>query len=185
MRLKQSETGSLEYRGASRGLPRVLVDVRRVGGFLVLASIAAVLVGTLYPYRFHFALDHISRIDWAIVHTDRPLVTRDFVVNILLLVPLGVGWALLRSARPPHVIVLEAIAVGFVVSASIETLQIFTHVRYPQVADVWRNVLGCGAGAVLSTVALRKLAASRILRVTGCRAPRRTCRRTPSSSSCR
>jgi glycopeptide antibiotics resistance protein len=154
----------------------VHVDVRRLGGYLVLASVAAVLVGTLYPYRFHFSLDHVSRIDWAIVHTDRPLVTRDFIVNILLLVPLGVGWALLRSARPPHVIALEAIAVGFVLSASIETLQIFTHVRYPQVADVWRNVLGCSAAAVFSTVALR---------VTGCRAPRRTCPRTPSSSSCR
>lgn len=153
------------------------VDVRRLGGVLVLASLAAVLAGTLYPYRFHFALDHVSRIDWAIVHTDRPFVTRDFIVNILLLGPLGIGWVLFRSARPLHVLVLEALAVGFVVSASIETLQIFTHVRYPQVADVWRNVLGCGAGALLATIALRQL--------TGCRAPRRTCPTTPSSSSCR
>jgi glycopeptide antibiotics resistance protein len=119
---------------------------RRLGQFLVGFTILTALVVTLYPFRFSAEVASLSRVDWRVyypLHNDR-----DLVLNLLMLVPLGVGLGLLRAGISIRRLALEAAAIGFGLSLAIETLQIFERARFPQLADVWRNGLGCVVGAV-------------------------------------
>jgi VanZ family protein len=73
--------------------------------------------------------------------------------------PLGVGLALVRFGRAGWArIVLEASALGFGFATLVETLQIFEPARCPQLADVWRNGVGCVIGAVVAACVLRAVA---------------------------
>jgi glycopeptide antibiotics resistance protein len=45
-------------------------------------------------------------------------------------------------------VTVSALAVAFVVSVAVELLQVLTPDRTTQVADVWRNTLGCGLAAL-------------------------------------
>ena len=76
-----------------------------------------------------------------------------------MLVPLGAGWALWRLGRTTARIAVEAAAIG-VSTALIETLQIFERARFPQLADVWRNGVGCIFGAVTVAIAAPWLVAA-------------------------
>ena len=69
----------------------------------------------------------------------------DVVGNILLFVPLGVTTALMVRRRP----VLSAALLAFVLSISAETLQLYSHSRYPSATDLVCNVAGALAGAGL------------------------------------
>lgn len=130
---------------------------RRVGLALLLATLAAVLVATLYPFRFRLETASLSRVDWRLYypgHSDR-----DLVQNLLMLAPLGAALALLRCGRAGLLrLALEACALGAGTAVLVETLQIFQSVRFPQAADVWRNCAGCIAGAVIAGLALRAIA---------------------------
>jgi glycopeptide antibiotics resistance protein len=83
---------------------------------------------------------------------------RDFILNILLFIPLGVlvhrRQAIDRRQFSP---ILIAVIVGAVVSILIELLQIFS-VRRPSAADVVANTLGTIAGAILSALWPRRFA---------------------------
>lgn len=119
---------------------------RRLGQVLVGFTILTALLVTLYPFRFSAEVASLSRVDWRVYyprHNDR-----DLVLNLLMLVPLGVGVGLLRVGSSLRRLALEAAVIGFGLSLCIETLQIFERVRFPQVADIWRNGLGCVVGAV-------------------------------------
>jgi glycopeptide antibiotics resistance protein len=129
---------------------------RRIGlGLLGFTLVTALLV-TLSPFRFHLETASLSRIDWRLYsprHNDR-----DLVLNLLMLVPLGAGLALVRFGRATlSRLSLEACALGVGIAVFIETLQIFQRARFPQAADVWRNGVGCLVGAVLVALVLRTL----------------------------
>ncbi len=121
---------------------------RQAGLYLVAATWMTALAVTLYPFRFELDVAAVSRIDWRVYyprHNDR-----DLVLNLLMLMPLGAGWALWRSGRATITrIALEAAAIGVGTALLIESLQIFERVRFPQLADVWRNGVGCIFGAVV------------------------------------
>jgi hypothetical protein len=142
------------------GSPGALVGTQRIGIGLVVFTLATMLVATLWP--FCFALDTASwaRIDWRMSypgHNDR-----DLVQNLVMLVPLGAGAELARVGRAKlSKIVFEACALGFGASLVVETLQIFEHARFPQVADVWRNGVGCVVGALASHGVRRVLEGAR------------------------
>jgi VanZ family protein len=124
------------------------MTVRRIGQWLALLTWVTALALTLYPYRFDLDVASLSRIDWRLTyarHNDR-----DLVINLLMLIPLGAGWAMARLGRASTVrIAVEAGAIGVGTALLIETLQIFERVRYPQIADVWRNGVGCLVGAAV------------------------------------
>jgi hypothetical protein len=125
---------------------------RRVGLAIFLAALAGALVVTLWPFRFSLATASFSRIDWRFYYRNRRghvIVDRDLLLNLVMLSPLGTGWALRRASRGVGRIALEAAGLGLGISAAIEALQIFTPTRCPQLADVWRNGAGCLAAAVL------------------------------------
>ena len=115
---------------------------RRVGLALCLSCLAVALVVTLWPFRFSLATASFARIDWRLYYRSRTghvIVDRDLLQNLVMLSPLGAGWALLRGPRGVGRIALEATTLGVGLAATIETLQIFAPTRFPQLADVWRN----------------------------------------------
>jgi glycopeptide antibiotics resistance protein len=129
---------------------------RRVGLGLAAFTLATTLVVTLYPFRFELGTARWQRIDWRLYypgHNDR-----DLVLNLIMLVPLGVGLVLARFGRAKRSrIVLEAWALGLGTALFVETLQIFARTRFPQVADVWRNGVGCAVGAIVTGLVLTML----------------------------
>lgn len=129
---------------------------RRIGLGLILFTLAGTLLVTLYPFRFQLGTASLSRIDWRLYypgHSDR-----DLVQNLLMLAPLGAGLALVRLGRASlSRIALEAFALGVGTAVLVETLQIFQRSRFPQAADVWRNGVGCVAGALAAALVLRAI----------------------------
>jgi hypothetical protein len=117
---------------------------------LTVASLVLVLVTTLFPYdprptpwaeafeaRFFFGL------------MTNPV---DFLLNLLLFVPLGMGagaWFNCsdRGGRLPRVLLVLA---AFVLSAGVECVQVILPSRYPASADILANTLGFLAGMLWS-----------------------------------
>lgn len=126
--------------------------MRRTGLWLAAVWLAAAFAFTLYPFHFSLAIASMERIDWRLWYHGH--ADRDLVVNLLMLLPLGAGLAMGRRASLAR-IVLEAALVGFGTGLVIETIQIFEPARFPQLADVVRNGIGCIAGALAVRVLLK------------------------------
>jgi VanZ family protein len=127
---------------------------------LWLASAAFIVYGTTLPFNFspdrRVALEHLARVTW------HPLISPDtgdrvsipdFVGNVLLFTPFGCFgiWALGRPRSAIAKIIL-LVMLGAVLSAAVETMQLFTFDRTSSVADVFANTLGGLAGAVAGVV---------------------------------
>lgn len=134
--------------------------LRRFGAATAVANLMAAPVFTLWP--FHFRLDAASiarkwaRVEWVLVYHDRRghlTVDRDLLLNLAMLLPLGLGLALARAARPRRVLI-EALLLGALVALGLEAAQLLTPSRVTQLADLWRNTLSCALGAALG-LALR------------------------------
>jgi glycopeptide antibiotics resistance protein len=136
---------------------------RRWGHTLLWCSLAAALLATLYPFRFHFDARMFARIDWTFLYR-RPdgsiRIDRDLLQNLVLMAPMGAGLALLRAPLPIWRIGLEAAVLGFGTSTFVEFMQIFEYTRYPQLADVWRNGTGCVFAALAVAIVVRLVRSS-------------------------
>lgn len=130
------------------------------------------VLGTQFPFEYRlssFALQrHWQRVDWSWfphIHGGfHGIDLEDLVVNLVMLVPLGAGWALWRRARPGRVLV-ESIVVGSLVGTFYEGAQLLTRDRHTTLADVWRNTLSCvlGCAVVLALGALLDRRRGRLL----------------------
>ena len=113
----------------------------RLSLVLLLYFLGVIGVITLAPFRFSMPKDvHVlASGDWF-----------DIVANILLFVPLGFLFPLTRPGddEPSATRVL---LLGFLLSAAIETTQLFERERFSSVIDVITN----GMGAALGTLVLR------------------------------
>jgi hypothetical protein len=138
--------------------------LRRWGLALALAMIVVLVLGTQYPFDYQlteFAIRRRwNRIDWSWfprTHRGHIRIDHDLALNLVMLIPLGVGFALWRRAREWRLVV-EALGVGFVTSTVLELGQLLTRYRYTTFADVWRNTLSCGLGCLLAIAVMRQLA---------------------------
>jgi len=124
---------------------------RRLGLVLVIVTIVLGALGTQAPFEYRtsaFALQrHWDRVDWSWWPRTRRghVEIDDLVMNLVMLVPLGVGWALWRTHARLRVLV-ESVLVGGAVSVVYEAAQLLTRNRYTQLADIWRNAAGCAVG---------------------------------------
>ncbi|HUS29153.1 MAG TPA: VanZ family protein [Kofleriaceae bacterium] len=144
-------------------MPDASARSRRLGLGLAIMTIGIAVVVT--QWRFHFDATrfgmHVrwNRIDWhwfPRTPMGHVRLDKDFALNLLMLVPLGIGFALWRRASGLR-IVIEALLLGFATSALLELAQLANAYRYTTFADVWRNTLGCVVGAIV-IVALRRSA---------------------------
>ncbi len=110
-------------------------------------------------WRFNYQLTRfgvarrIARIDWSWfprTNTGAIRFDRDFALNLLMLLPLGVGFGLWRHAGMLRR-AAESLVIGVGVSVLLELAQLLTRYRYTSFADVWRNGLGCMVGCLIAT----------------------------------
>ena len=117
----------------------------------LLLIVAIVAYGSLYPWDFEFtsAAGNPVRIllhgwpgEW-----DR-YVLRDIILNVVIYVPLGLAAVLaFRRRRSRTLAATAAIAFGFLLSVSMELLQVYVPGRDSSLLDVLTNTLGTAAGA--------------------------------------
>ncbi len=138
------------------------LDLRRFGAALAIANLLAAFVVTLWPLRFRLDAASIagkwSRVEWVLVYHDRRgdlTLDRDLFLNLAMLLGLGLGLALARSSRRWRIL-LEALCLGALTALCLEAAQLLTPHRVTQLADLWRNTLGCVLGAALGLAFRRR-----------------------------
>ncbi len=115
---------------------------------LVILSVSAVLIATLYPFNFSFP-DTFS-LQYIIASFDNSSSFVDFVNNILLFIPLGFSFTAVLQ-RKSIKFFLKLLIVAFIstgLSLLVETLQIFLSSRTPTPADIINNTIGGIIGIV-------------------------------------
>ena len=137
--------------------------------------VALILYGSLYPWQFQ-ARHYGHNPFWILLHTwpsgFNRYVVWDVAVNITLYVPLGIFGFLAVSARASRVVrILAPLALGLVLSASIEMLQLFDDSRQCSLADVASNVAGAAVG--IAAGALYRVKFQRLLAPRGRASPLR------------
>ena len=122
---------------------------------ILLIVIAILVYGSLYPWDFH-STQLAASPPWVLIHAwprviDRFLI-RDAAVNVLIYIPLGVfAFLALRQNLGGAVAVILAIAIGLILSSSVEMIQLFDDARDCSAFDVVCNVTGTGIGVALGS----------------------------------
>jgi VanZ family protein len=117
----------------------------------LLLIVAIIAYGSLYPWNFEFtsAAGNPVRIllhGWPGEWTR--YVLRDIILNVVIYMPLGLVAVLaFRTRRSRSLAASAAIAFGFLLSVSMELLQVYVPGRDPSLLDVLTNTLGTAAGA--------------------------------------
>jgi VanZ family protein len=116
--------------------------------FLVVTAIMIIVIlyGSLYPFDFRVPPNGIGPLKTFIGTWDKPPGRGDFVSNILLYLPLGVfGSKMLRG----HWLVgfVAIVAIGAILSTSVELTQYYDEGRDTAVSDAYANTLGTALGA--------------------------------------
>lgn len=126
-------------------LPRLMF------GFLWLLWLGVILRIVL-PWNDLRDHTHWGKVAW-IPFISPPVKLSDIVGNVLLYVPLGyLGSRLMaRSAAP----VIMGLALAL--SLGTETLQLYSHRRFPSATDVTCNLSGCMAGIYFARPRLRRV----------------------------
>ena len=137
-------------------------SIRTSGAALAFGTVLIAFVATQWPFQYRLygesVLRRWSRADWSWWPRDGDGVVRidrDLVLNLLMLIPLGVGFGLWRRAGAARVVV-EGLLLGIAISTMLEAAQLVTRYRFTSFADVWRNSLGCMVGTVLALWILRE-----------------------------
>jgi VanZ family protein len=121
--------------------------------WLLLAVVALIAYGSLYPFDFNFDASHptlkaaLQQLSWA--RAGRA----DRVRNVLLYAPLGFCLMLwLRHRTGVLLAALLATLFGSLLSLSIEVAQVYLSIRVPSLSDVMLNAAGTLLGAVAGIV---------------------------------
>jgi VanZ family protein len=115
---------------------------------LVITSVLAVLIATLYPFNFYFS-GNLS-IQTIITNFDNASSFEDLVNNILLFMPLGFSsTALLQKINiKPISKFFTLIIISTSLSVAVEILQMFLPSRSPTPADIINNTIGGILGGI-------------------------------------
>jgi VanZ family protein len=117
----------------------------------LLLIVAIVAYGSLYPWNFEFtsaAGDPVRILLHGWPGEWNRYVLRDIVLNVIIYMPLGLVAVLaFRRRRSRTLAAAAAIACGFLLSVSMELLQVYVPSRDPSLLDVLTNTLGAAAGA--------------------------------------
>ncbi|MGB3653014.1 MAG: VanZ family protein [Rivularia sp. (in: cyanobacteria)] len=115
---------------------------------LVILSILAVLIATLYPFNFSLPSSISKR---GLVNSfDNNSFFQDQVNNVLLFLPLGFGLTGLLQKRKTKLIlqIAAVILAGAALSSTVELLQIMVPSRTPTPADIINNSFGGFLGLI-------------------------------------
>jgi VanZ family protein len=128
--------------------------VQPVARWLVLASSALILYGSLFPFRFDALSD--AGIGELLSNLRFQRTSRaDLVANLLLYMPLGLCLVLSWPARWSRVAALVwTVVVGSALSTGIELVQFYSTSRVSSLTDVVINTIGTFAGGLAAIVYL-------------------------------
>jgi VanZ family protein len=129
------------------------------------AYVGVVLLATLTRLHLDHELSNVApRLARAL---DLRLHAHDVVdaaQNLALFAGLGAVWVVTSSPARAWASVRNATLVGFAISASVETVQLFSPVRFASLLDVTSNTLGAVGGAVTILALTAVLRAARGMR---------------------
>ena len=123
---------------------------------LLLVIVAFIVYGSLYPFQFDFDRTDASPL-WILLHAwpahfDK-FAWRDAGVNLALYFPLGISAYLAMARRIPRAIAaFVSIALGVLLSASVEMLQVFDGTRTCSLVDLACNTIGAAGGAAAGLI---------------------------------
>jgi VanZ family protein len=129
---------------------------------ILIAVVLLIAYGSLYPWEFtahHLAASplHILLHSWDANIYDRRFLF-DMAVNVAVYIPLGMSaYLAFRRFKSVALEFLAPVALGALLSASMEMLQLFTPHRQCSAIDLVDNILGSGVG-VLAGVAFAEIA---------------------------
>ena len=122
---------------------------------VLILSLVGIAALTLFPYRFSYSLRHHPQPSFLLLRlSPKHASLTDFILNVLLFVPLGFAVALRTRGGGGGLwrSFLLALAAGAIVSYSVEFLQLFVPTRDSSWDDVFSNTTGAVAGAFLFEV---------------------------------
>jgi glycopeptide antibiotics resistance protein len=105
----------------------------------------ALIVLVVVPWETFQNHSHWARVQWLPFVTP-PIKLSDIVANLLLYMPFG--YLSMRVRRRPRV--WQGVALAFVLSATTELTQVYSHGRFPSTTDIVNNVAGAWVGAALA-----------------------------------
>lgn len=118
------------------------------------AVLAAIVFGCLYPLEFHSAFS-LRRAIAVLELTWRQFDLSDHaILNILLYAPLGFFGVRALTILPPALRVVAVSAAGFLLSTSIELIQVFERSRMATFGDIYANTLGAFAGGLFGLTSI-------------------------------
>jgi glycopeptide antibiotics resistance protein len=124
---------------------------------LTAVVVVTILVVCLYPFRITIRHGDLNAVGALIGSWATPPDPIDFILNIVLYLPLGVFGALsLRWSRRPWRRVLLVTIGGALLSIAVELTQYFDAARYTTATDVYANVLGAFLGAAAVILLFRR-----------------------------
>ena len=109
----------------------------------LLAYFFVVLYVCFYPWQFR-SPPHTAHLHWVPFYSARVIL--DFLLNILLYIPLGAAAIVVLGRRGIHLPLV--IALGFVISLGVEWTQRYVPMRSSTFNDLVANTLGAGLGAI-------------------------------------
>ena len=128
--------------------------VQPVARWLVLASVALILYGSLFPFRFDSLVDVGFGELLASLRFQRTS-RGDLVANLLLYMPLGLCLVLAWPARWSRLAVLVwTVLAGTALSVAVELVQVYSISRVSSLTDVVINAVGTLAGSLAAIVYL-------------------------------
>ena len=111
------------------------------------------LYGSLYPWKFQFLGLTLGQAFWRVfyewpaqLHFD---ILKDMALNVVVYAPLGLTGYLSFTSGFRWTRALAPVAIGFVLSLGVETLQSFLP-RQPSGMDLLCNTLGAGTGVAIA-----------------------------------
>ena len=119
---------------------------------LILASVFGIAIATLSPFNFIIpSTISLGSISQEFHHATN---IKDYVRNILLFVPLGIGYGgsfkkQKQGAKYLRAILFYSLLLGAVISCAIELTQILLPGRVSSISDIVCNSIGCSVGAIL------------------------------------
>jgi VanZ family protein len=119
--------------------------MNRRAALLFLANVVAILYLSLYPWHF-VATRNAPGLEWVVNGTLRRVLL-DELLNVGFYVPLGAAAFLVFTFPRRWFGVIAAIAVGALVSLSVEWMQLYLPDRFSSYVDLTTNTLGTAIGA--------------------------------------
>jgi len=115
----------------------------------LLAIIAMIAYGSLYPFAFHWGGDGIGPLHTLLHSWDKMPGRGDFISNILLYMPLGFVGTVTVGKRIGLTQLALTVLIGASLSLSMEVLQYYDAGRDTEATDLYANTLGTTVGACI------------------------------------